>query len=93
MKKGLVLLICVSLLGGLFGRVCAQQQGVHHFEVGDYVTISFFENETQYYMTASSSGVGTSDVAQDDCLWRVDVPAESDTAEILLQDVLTDYYL
>lgn len=93
MKKGLVLLICVSLLGGLCGRVCAQQQGVHHFEVGDYVTISFFENETQYYMTASSSGVGTSDVAQDDCLWRVDVPAESDTTEILLQDVLTDYYL
>ena len=93
MKKGLVLLICVSLLGGLCGRVCAQQQGVRHFEDGDYVTISFFENETQYYMTASSSGVGTSDVAKDDCLWRVDVPAQSDTAEILLQDVLTDYYL
>ena len=97
MKKGLVLLICVSLLGGLCGRVCAQQQGVRHFEDGDYVTVSFLENNNgtlyRYYMSASDNGLGISDVATDDCLWEIRVPDQSDTADIMLRDVSTGYYL
>ena len=97
MKKGLVLLICVSLLGGLCGRVCAQQQGVRHFENGDYVTVSFLENNNgtlyRYYMSASNNGLGVSDVATDDCLWEIRVPDQSDTADIMLRDVSTGYYL
>ena len=97
MKKGLVLLICVSLLGGLCGRVCAQQQGVRHFEDGDYVTVSFLENNNgtlyRYYMSASNNGLGISDVATDDCLWEIRVPDQSDTADIMLKDVSTGYYL
>ena len=97
MKKGLVLLICVSLLGGLCGRVCAQQQGVRHFKEGDYVTVSFLENNNgtlyRYYMSASNNGLGISDVATDDCLWEIHVPEQSDTADIMLKDVSTGYYL
>ena len=97
MKKGLVLLVFVSLLGGLCGRVCAQQQGVRHFENGDYVTVSFLENNNgtlyRYYMSASNNGLGISDVATDDCLWEIRVPDQSDTADIMLKDVSTGYYL
>ena len=97
MKKGLVLLICVSLLGGLCGRVYAQQQGVHHFDDGDYVTISVTEMNNdvlyRYYMEASTGGIGLSDMATDACLWQVCVPEGADTAEIMLKDVSTGYYL
>ena len=97
MKKGLVLLVFVSLLGGLCGRVCAQQQGVRHFENGDYVTVSFLENNNgtlyRYYMSASNNGLGISDVATDDCLWEIHLPEQSDTADIMLKDVSTGYYL
>lgn len=98
MKKSLVLLVCVSLLGGLWGRVCAQQ-GVRHFEDGDYVTISFTQLDEgtnvlhRYYMVATSDGLGISEEATDKCLWQVEIPAQSDTAEILLRDVSTNYFL
>ena len=96
MKKSLVLLVCVSLLGGLWGRVCAQQ-GVHHFDNGDYVTISVTEMNNdvlyRYYMEASTGGLGLSDMATDACLWQVCVPEGADTAEIMLKDVSTGYYL
>ncbi len=93
--KRIVVLLYVFVLAWLADEAVAQ--GVRHFDNGDYVTVSFLENNNgtlyRYYMSGSRNGLGISDVATDDCLWEICVPEQSDTADIMLKDVTTGYYL